>query len=296
DTQLFKIVLGEKITVKDHLIPYENFDVAFLKYYIYEERKDVISNFKMDLWKVEIVETNEIREKLQNIETDVQREFGGFKLLETRLINSIFINDPPKERIHIIVQPLSTTGKRKLEGTDEKNEGQESKKVKLVATANKIMEGIMKLSDTCEVYSDPKNFLLLPFPYPGEVKPVDRFAINDDGFFTFMGRKKFSDVLSEIITLKAGTGYMKMFIYGTVGYGKSHILTAIACFLLRSGKRVVYLPDCRELAVDPIKYVKSALFLTYVNDDAKINEINTFKSFDQIIEFCYSLVEKLYFI
>ncbi|CAG8660646.1 1384_t:CDS:1, partial [Diversispora eburnea] len=163
-------------------------------------------------------------------------------------------------------------------------------------TANKITEDIMKLSDICEVYSDPKNFFLLPFPYPGEVKPIDRFAINDDGFFTFMGRKKFSDVLSEINTFKSGTGYMEMFIYGTVGYGKSHILTAIACFLLRSGKRVVYLPDCRKLAVDPTEYIQSALFLTYVDDDAKTNKINACESFDQIIKFCRSLDEKLYFI
>ncbi|RIB06860.1 hypothetical protein C2G38_2046468 [Gigaspora rosea] len=164
-----------------------------------------------------------------------------------------------------------------------------------LATASKIMESIMKLPDICNVYSSPKNFLSLPFPYPGS-KPIDRFAINEDGFFTFMGRKEFINVLNEINTFKACTGYMEMFIYGTVGYGKSHILTAIACFLLRDERRVVYLPDCRKLAVNPMKYVKSALFLTYVDDDTKINEINACESFDQIIKFCGSLDETLYFI
>ncbi|CAG8646276.1 13052_t:CDS:2, partial [Acaulospora morrowiae] len=80
------------------------------------------------------------------------------------------------------------------------------------------------------------------------------------------------------------------------GYGKSHILTAIACFLLRSERRVVYLPDCRELALNPVNYIKSALFLTYVDDNAKISEINACENFDQIVKFCESLNETLYFI
>ncbi|CAG8656336.1 3263_t:CDS:2, partial [Acaulospora colombiana] len=61
-------------------------------------------------------------------------------------------------------------------------------------------------------------------------------------------------------------------------------------------RRVVYLPDCRELAVNPVNYIKSALFLTYVEDDAKISEINACENFDQIIKFCRSLDEGLYFI
>jgi hypothetical protein len=111
-----------------------------------------------------------------------------------------------------------------------------------------------------------------------------------------MGRKEFTNVLKDINALKRRVGYTKMFIYGTVGYGKSHILAAIACLLLRYGKRVAYLPDCRELAADPIDYIKSALFLTYVDDDAKINKIDACKNFDQIIEFCGPLSQPLYFI
>ncbi|CAG8672831.1 5088_t:CDS:2, partial [Acaulospora colombiana] len=61
-------------------------------------------------------------------------------------------------------------------------------------------------------------------------------------------------------------------------------------------RRVVYLPDCRELAVNPVNYIKSALFLTYVDDDAKISKINACENFDQIIKFCESIDETLYFI
>ncbi|CAG8604266.1 4926_t:CDS:2, partial [Dentiscutata heterogama] len=61
-------------------------------------------------------------------------------------------------------------------------------------------------------------------------------------------------------------------------------------------RRVVYLPDCRKLAVDPMEYIKSALFLTYVDDDAKTSETNACEDFDQIIKFSRSLDETLYFI
>ncbi|CAG8643231.1 4952_t:CDS:2 [Ambispora gerdemannii] len=200
--------------------------------------------------------------------------------------------------IRIIVQPPlpATTGKRKSDDSDEENESKSSKKMKLKDVSRKIMVNIKKLDGNPAVYSNPQNFLSLPFPYPSERRPTDRFTISNDGLFTFMGRKAFSNVLSQINMLKPYTGYMKMFIYGTVGYGKSYVLTAIACYLLRSGRRVVYLPDCRELAVNPVEYIKSALFLTYVDDDAKISEINACENFDQIIKFCESLDEKLYFI
>ncbi|CAG8769253.1 9993_t:CDS:2, partial [Acaulospora colombiana] len=62
------------------------------------------------------------------------------------------------------------------------------------------------------------------------------------------------------------------------------------------GRRVVYLPDCRKLAVTPVNYIKSALFLTYVDDDEKISEISACETFDQIVKFCESLDETLYFI
>jgi len=161
------------------------------------------------------------------------------------------------------------------------------------------MEDIMKLDEDESNYSNPKKLLSLPFPYPGQKKPVDRFAINDDGFFTYMGRKEFRNVLKTINQFRSGTGYMKLFVYGTVGYGKSHILSAIACSLIQKGKRVVYLPDCRQLSVDPEDYVKSALFLAYHDNDAKINEINSCENFEDIIKFCKKLRElreQLYFI
>ncbi|CAB5378580.1 unnamed protein product [Rhizophagus irregularis] len=100
----------------------------------------------------------------------------------------------------------------------------------IISTACRIMEDIMKLDENETIYSDPKNFLSLPYPYLGEKLPIDRFDIDHDGSFIFMGRTKFEQVLEDINKLQPRS-YMKLFIYGTVGYGKSHILTAIAYFL-----------------------------------------------------------------
>ncbi|CAG8668142.1 5806_t:CDS:2, partial [Diversispora eburnea] len=124
ETCSFPIVLGERITVKNNIISFDQFNVGLLKRLILEERDD-ISSFKMCLWKVGIDENDENIEKLKNTEIDIKNEFGGVKLNDSKLVQNVFSVKPPEERIHIIVQPLSTTGKRKLEGADEKNEGQE---------------------------------------------------------------------------------------------------------------------------------------------------------------------------
>jgi hypothetical protein len=68
------------------------------------------------------------------------------------------------------------------------------------------------------------KFFLLPFPYPSDKKPVERFAIDKNGFFIFMGRKEFKNILEKINELESGTGFMKLYVYGTIEYTnhKSH--------------------------------------------------------------------------
>ncbi|CAG8639567.1 9923_t:CDS:2, partial [Funneliformis mosseae] len=106
----------------------------------------------------------------------------------------------------------------------------------------------MKLDENESSYSNLAKSFSLPFPYPSDKKPVERFAIDKNGSFTFMGRKEFKNILEKINELKYDTGFMKLFVYGTVGH-------------------VVYLSDCHQLAVDLEDYIKSALFLTYYDSD-----------------------------
>ncbi|CAB4409271.1 unnamed protein product [Rhizophagus irregularis] len=157
------------------------------------------------------------------------------------------------------------------------------------------MEDIMKISDDSKVYSNPENLLSLLFPFLGEIKPVERFSIKKKRFL-YIKRKAFDNILNTINEFKYEKGYMDCFIYGTIKYEKSHILATIVCFLFRTGKRVVYLPDCRKLVQDPEYYIKSALFLIYTNNSAKISEIHSCVMLDEIEEFCKEKSEPLYIV
>ncbi|CAB4437605.1 unnamed protein product [Rhizophagus irregularis] len=154
----------------------------------------------------------------------------------------------------IIVQPpfLPATTEIGKQPLGDSVKGQNN--LNIISTTHKNMKNIMKLNKDESSYSNPENFLSLPYPYSGKKLPIDRFDIH----VTFMGRKKFKQVLRDINKLQPR--YYMM------------------------------------LSFDPVNYVKLALFLTYHDNDMKISEINACKDFCQIINFCRLLDEKLYFI
>ncbi|CAI2193415.1 8083_t:CDS:2 [Funneliformis geosporum] len=315
-TMAYYFVLGE-VPVK-RTLDFVEFDsselVMKLRHAIYDKKKNTFSKHNVDesnliLWKVDIPFDKD-NVKLQMLDDttrtiNVEQELEGKEMFSRDPI-SVHLEhfDETRHSIHVIVQPSpppATTGKR-IWDLDDGNEDRHRKKVKpsvpeaILARAKKIMEDIKKLPENPEDYSNPKKFLSLPFPFLGERKPVERFSINDDDQFMYMGRKAFVKVLNTIDELKRGCGFMDCFIYGTMGYGKSYILATIACFLFRTGKRVVYLPDCRELARDTKDYVKSALYLAYENNSDKINKIYTCETLDEIVKFCKEESELLYIV
>ncbi|CAG8651551.1 17729_t:CDS:2 [Funneliformis caledonium] len=130
------------------------------------------------------------------------------------------------------------------------------------------MKSIIELLENPEAYSNPKKFLPLPFLFLDEQKSVERFFINDDDKFIYMGRKAFVNVLNTINELKRGRSYMDCFIYDTISH---------------------------ELVKKLENYIKLALFLTYIDNIEKIIKISTCKTTDDIVAFCESS-ELLYFI
>ncbi|PKC55118.1 hypothetical protein RhiirA1_446908 [Rhizophagus irregularis] len=103
-------------------------DFTELKKAIWEDDKDYFASIgvnndkKIKLWKVEIpTRNNDKYERLlenHRVDLDVKEEFSGERLDETWHIDLTFKEPPPKEHIHIIVQPPSspaTTGKRQLD-------------------------------------------------------------------------------------------------------------------------------------------------------------------------------------
>jgi len=111
--------------------------------------------------------------------------------------------------------------------------------------------------------SNPAVWTTLPFPCVHDHLPGDRFVLDQDGTFMFMGRLRVESVLEEI-----AKGGSPINIYGTKGYGKSHIIAAVVAQLMQNPETyVVFLPHARNLAKTPMTYLRSALCLAFVRDE-----------------------------
>ena len=133
----------------------------------------------------------------------------------------------------------------------------------------------------------------LPFPFLGLQLPSHRFNFNNFSsdteelnIFKFLGREKFKDIAqlieSSIVNMNAANNF---YIYGTIGYGKSHILAALVCHLCIKNYRVVYIPDCGAFKSDMLSYIKYSLLWTYADKDKKISEILKLNSIDEVTKF-----------
>ncbi|POG57833.1 hypothetical protein GLOIN_2v1791224 [Rhizophagus irregularis DAOM 181602=DAOM 197198] len=106
-------ILGSGIVFNFEIGQYKDF--TQLKKAIWEEDKEYFESVgiknekRFKLWKVQIStkNNNEYDKLLENHheDLDVKEDFGGERLDETWLIDSIFKCPPPEEHIHIMVQP-----------------------------------------------------------------------------------------------------------------------------------------------------------------------------------------------
>jgi hypothetical protein len=116
---------------------------------------------------------------------------------------------------------------------------------------------IGQLSAEPRDYSDPSHPIELPFPSTNIVP--SRFAISGNDTFLFLGREKFAVVRDMWLKISADLRYRRaIYVYGTRGFGKSHIVAALACLLIRNNQRVVRIPDCR-----PLVYLRNALLFAF---------------------------------
>jgi chromosomal replication initiation ATPase DnaA len=54
----------------------------------------------------------------------------------------------------------------------------------------------------------------------------------------------FRKLIEELKIVREGCTYTAVWLYGTQGYGKSHLLAILACYLAAQDERVIYIPDC----------------------------------------------------
>ena len=119
--------------------------------------------------------------------------------------------------------------------------------------------------------SDPTFYRNLPFPSVFAVVP-NRFK--DDGKaqgnWPYMGRTKFKELLQTLNNVRKDRSRTTAWLYGTQGYGKSHLLAALVCYLAAQDERVVYIPDCRVWLLDVVGYMQAAMLFAWAgNIDAQ---------------------------
>lgn len=127
-----------------------------------------------------------------------------------------------------------------------------------------LYERLWNIEPDPSQYSDPRNMTTFPFPFIYSQLPADQFHFHQF-HFAYMGWTAFSELWWTVHELKVGERYTWLYIQGTMGNGKSHIIAVFGGLLSHSGKWMVYLPDCREHLVNKLCYLQTALLCTFAD-------------------------------
>ncbi|RGB43525.1 hypothetical protein C1646_737945 [Rhizophagus diaphanus] len=108
---IFSIPLGDRILVKKEEYPLKFLSIDILKKFIWEREKEHFeftdNASKLDLWHVNVEEVVDV-----NNEDDIVQKLGGNKMKPNFLFSEYFRDQPPANKIHIIIQPLATTDQK----------------------------------------------------------------------------------------------------------------------------------------------------------------------------------------
>ncbi|KIX08922.1 uncharacterized protein Z518_03579 [Rhinocladiella mackenziei CBS 650.93] len=197
--------------------------------------------------------------------------------------------------------PISS--KRRQKYKDKEEEEDEEKVIQLATKANKrrkaVKDMITQMNDSLDQHSDSVD------PLPGAVDKLSDPTLNHtldfpfidsiperfnelniaEGKWLYMGRTIFEDFLREVKEVRKSQVYRRCWLYGTQGFGKSHLLAALVCYFAAQDERVVYLPDCRCLLDDPVSYVKTAMLFAWADDFTTQKKIMALRTQDQIEKF-----------
>jgi len=82
-----------------------------------------------------------------------------------------------------------------------------------------------------------------------------------------MGRHPFRELHKRIQDKHFLTGSESLYLSGTSGSGKSHLLATLAYNLVREGKRVFYIPDCSTFLLWPEEVMWKALEFAFYDSN-----------------------------
>jgi len=144
--------------------------------------------------------------------------------------------------------------------------------------------------------SNPSTFTTLPFPslLPMPSQRFESRHVDDMDHFEYMGRDLFCELQNRIQDVSFLEEFESLYLYGTAGTGKSHLLAALAYNLVREGNRVVYIPDCSTLLLAPAETMWMALNFAFY-DSAVLGTIENRYDVDALIRFM-SKYQDLYII
>lgn len=128
--------------------------------------------------------------------------------------------------------------------------------------------------DAAEQLSSPDKLFEIPFPYAGAHRPK-RFkeGHTTKNSYRYMGREIFGKLLDSVMDAIEGSKTLDLWVYGPIGYGKSHLLATMVYYLTCRRRKVIYLPDCRICEHMHVSYVLTAMFFAWANDQEKLEKI-----------------------
>ncbi|KAI5779760.1 hypothetical protein EDC01DRAFT_754786 [Geopyxis carbonaria] len=145
-------------------------------------------------------------------------------------------------------------------------------------------------------YSIAGLWIVLPFPCEDYNMGLG-FATNDrQTTFEYLCRQEFDAILSEIVKMHKKLGHGEYFLCGPQGSGKSHILLALGCLLMRRSKKVLYLPNPTHLARNFVKYVQASLMVTYGTDPFIQSRIQRCNTREEIVQMSRKLSAQMFVI
>jgi len=100
-----------------------------------------------------------------------------------------------------------------------------------------------------------------------------------------MGRCKFAELYKQVQGPNFVAGYESIYLYGTSGSGKSHILAALVCQLIREGKRIVYVPDCAAMLQDSTSVFREALCCAFYDSKQHLKSIESARNHEELFTF-----------
>jgi hypothetical protein len=156
---------------------------------------------------------------------------------------------------------------------------------KLNSSSDQHSKSDHPLPGAIDKLSDPKFEHILAFPFIGRV-PV-RFKLDNkaEENWPYVGRVLFRKLLEVLKTVRESKSLSVLWLYGTQGYGKSHLLAVLVCYLAAQDERVVYIPDCREWLRSPVGYIKKAMLFAWADDIATQEEIEKLTTETEITTF-----------